>query len=113
MIGDLFFGIFGLASLIGIAFLFSSNRTKIDWRLVGTGILLQLIFAIFVLKVPGGEAVFNALSRFFVTIISFTFDGAEFVFGILSSQSDMEKILPADMKNMGFGFCWSHTCAQT
>lgn len=113
MIGDLFFGIFGLASLIGITFLFSSNRKKIDWRLVGTGILLQLIFAIFVLKVPGGETVFNALSRFFVRIISFTFDGAEFVFGILSSQSNMEKILPADMKNMGFGFLFAFQVLPT
>jgi CNT family concentrative nucleoside transporter len=113
MIVDLFFGIFGLTSLIGIAFIFSSNRKKVDWRLVGSGVLLQLIFAIFVIKVPGGEAVFNALSRFFVTIISFTFDGAEFVFGILSSQSSMEKVLPIDMQNKGFGFLFAFQVLPT
>jgi CNT family concentrative nucleoside transporter len=113
MIGDLFFGLFGLACLIGIAFLFSSNRKKIDWRLVGTGILIQLIFAIFVIKIPGGETVFNAISRFFVTIIGFTFDGAEFIFGILSSQSEMEKILPSDMQNRGFGFLFAFQVLPT
>lgn len=113
MIGDIFFGIFGLASLIGIAFIFSSNRKKVDWRLVGTGVSIQLLFAIFVIKIPGGEAVFNVLSRFFVTIISFTFDGAEFIFGVLSSQSSMEKILPVDMQNMGFGFLFAFQVLPT
>jgi len=113
MILDLLFGIFGLASLIGIAFLFSANRRKIDWRLVGVGILLQLTFAIFVLKIPGGELVFNALSRFFVTIINFTFEGAEFVFGILSSQANMEKVLPGELQNRGFGFLFAFQVLPT
>ncbi|UCF64691.1 MAG: NupC/NupG family nucleoside CNT transporter [bacterium] len=113
MILDLLFGLFGLASLIGIAFLFSANRHKIDWRLVGMGILLQLTFAIFVLKIPGGELVFNALSQFFVTIINFTFKGAEFVFGILSSQNNMEKVLPGELQNRGFGFLFAFQVLPT
>ena len=84
MIFDLVFALLGLICLLGIAFLFSGDRKKIDWRLVVTGILLQVVFAVFVLKIPGGELIFNALSRFFVTIISFTFQGAAFVFGFLS-----------------------------
>jgi len=91
MILDLVFGVFGLAVLIGIAFLFSNSKRRIDWRLVGIGIGLQLIFAIFVLLTPWGSTVFNALSQFFVTVIGFTFDGAEFVFGALSSQSKFQQ----------------------
>ncbi len=43
-------GIFGLALLIGIAFLISNNKKKINWRLVGSGFVLQIIFAILILR---------------------------------------------------------------
>ena len=113
MILDILFGLVGLAGLVGIAFLFSQNRRKIDWRLVGIGLLLQLIFALFVLKVPGGEDVFNLISRFFVTLINFTFEGAAFVFGILSSQEQMEQLLPVEMKNLGFAFIFAFQVLPT
>jgi CNT family concentrative nucleoside transporter len=41
---DILFGLFGLASLLGIAWAFSDNKRKVDWKLVGTGVLLQLGF---------------------------------------------------------------------
>ncbi|MEJ2048775.1 MAG: nucleoside transporter C-terminal domain-containing protein [Calditrichota bacterium] len=113
MISDFLFVIMGLLVLVGIAFIFSNNKRKIDWRLVGIGISLQLIFAIFVLIMPGGEYVFNALSKFFVTVINFTFDGANFVFGILSSQAQMDKILPVVMQNQGLGFIFAFQVLPT
>ncbi len=113
MITDILFVIMGLLVLIGIAYLFSNNKRKIDWRLVGVGISLQSVFAIFVLIVPGGEYVFDGLSKFFVTVINFTFEGAAFVFGILSSQAQMEKILPADLQNLGFGFIFAFQVLPT
>ena len=113
MVLDILFGLAGLACLVGIAFLFSQNRRKIDWRLVGTGLLLQLTFALFVLKVPGGEDVFNLISRFFVTLINFTFEGAAFVFGILSSQEQMEQLLPMELKNLGFAFIFAFQVLPT
>ena len=48
------FGLFGLVVLIGLAWLFSNNRRSVDWRLVATGITLQVAFAAVVLLVPGG-----------------------------------------------------------
>jgi len=113
MILDILFGILGLFCLVGIAFLFSENKRRINWRLVIIGIVLQLLFAIFVILVPGGELIFNAISKFFVTVINFTFDGAQFVFGILSSQEKFEKILPEDMRNMGFGFIFAFQVLPT
>ena len=53
-LGRIGFGLFGLAVLIGIAWLFSNNRRAVDWRLVVTGILLQIGFGERVLFQPRG-----------------------------------------------------------
>jgi CNT family concentrative nucleoside transporter len=54
------FGLFGLAVLIGIAWLASNNKGRVDWKLVATGVGLQIAFAALVLLVPGGKDVFDA-----------------------------------------------------
>ena len=59
MISSILFGLFGLSVLIGIAWVFSSNRGAVDWRLVLTGVGLQIGFAALVLLVPGGKDVFD------------------------------------------------------
>ena len=74
------FGLFGLAVLIGIAWLFSNNRRAVDWRLVLTGLSLQIAFAALVLLVPGGREVFDALGHGFVKILSFVTAGSTFIF---------------------------------
>jgi len=80
-IASIAFGLFGLAVLISIAFAFSSNKKSVDWKLVASGIGLQLAFAILVIIVPGGREFFEAISRIFVTVIGFATDGAIFIFG--------------------------------
>jgi CNT family concentrative nucleoside transporter len=82
------FGLFGLAVLVGIAWLFSNNKRAVDWRLVATGVALQIAFAALVLLVPGGRDVFDALGRGFVKILSFVNEGSKFIFG---SLMDTEK----------------------
>ena len=89
MIGTIAFGCFGLAVLISIAFSLSSNRKEVDWKLVISGIGLQLFFAILVILVPGGREFFEVLSRIFVTIIGFAMDGSAFIFGPLSDPSNL------------------------
>ncbi|MCZ8165977.1 nucleoside transporter C-terminal domain-containing protein [Silanimonas sp.] len=78
---QILFGLFGLAVLIGIAWLFSSNRRAVDWRLVGTGLALQIAFALFVLVTPWGETVFSWISAGFVALLGFTGAGASLIFG--------------------------------
>jgi len=95
MLGTIAFGILGLAVLLSIAFAFSDRRGAIDWRLVVTGIALQLVFAVLVILVPGGRQFFEALSAIFVKVISFALDGAAFIFGPL-----------ADPANLGFIFAF-------
>ena len=87
MLGGVFFGLFGLASLIGIAWVFSLNRRAVDWRLVLTGISLQIAFAALVLLVPGGKDVFDALGQGFVKVLSFVSAGSNFIFGGLMDTS--------------------------
>ncbi|MEM9301636.1 MAG: nucleoside transporter C-terminal domain-containing protein [Pseudomonadota bacterium] len=82
------FGLLGLATLVGVAWLFSSARGSVDWRTVVIGIGLQILFAIIVLKTSWGAAVFDGLARFFVTIIGFTQEGALFIFGDLAVQDN-------------------------
>ena len=77
------FGLFGLAVLIGIAWLFSNNKRRVDWKLVITGVSLQVAFAALVLLVPGGKDVFDSIGRGFVKILSFVNAGSTFIFGNL------------------------------
>ncbi|MGN7831869.1 NupC/NupG family nucleoside CNT transporter [Pseudoxanthomonas sp. 22568] len=86
-LGRIGFGLFGLVVLIGIAWLFSNNRRAVDWRLVVTGILLQIGFAAIVLLVPGGRDVFDWLGQGFVKVLSFVNEGSNFIFGGLMDTS--------------------------
>ncbi len=88
VLGRIGFGLFGLAVLVGIVWLFSNNRRAIDWKLVATGITLQIAFAALVLLVPGGREVFDWLGHGFVKILEFVKAGSGFIFG---SLMDTEK----------------------
>ncbi|HEX5756678.1 MAG TPA: nucleoside transporter C-terminal domain-containing protein [Arenimonas sp.] len=84
MISSILFGLFGLAVLLGIAWLFSGNRKAVDWQLVGAGLALQIVFACIVLLTSWGAGFFNWLSQGFVGLLGFTAQGAQFIFGDLA-----------------------------
>jgi concentrative nucleoside transporter, CNT family len=73
----------GMLALLGIAWLLSTNRRAIPWRIVAWGIGLQLVFALLILKTPLGEAVFAAVNNAVVALLGFTIEGAQFLFGNL------------------------------
>ena len=81
-------GLLGLITLILIAFLFSKNRKNIDWHLVWKGLLIQIVFAILILKVPIVQNGFEWISSVFVTILGFTREGSIFLFGDIISNTD-------------------------
>ena len=95
MISTIAYGLFGLAVLIGIAWSLSDRRDRVDWRLVLSGIGLQLAFAIIVILVPGGREFFDYFARFFVKIVEFALIGSRFIFGSL-----------ADIQEFGFVFAF-------
>lgn len=69
-----------MATLIGIAWLFSANRKAINWRLVFIGLGLQLILAFLVLEVTGVTLVVEWFSRAFLKVTQFTSAGTDFLF---------------------------------
>jgi len=77
---SVFRGIGGLFVLVIICYLLSTNRKKIDWKIVISGIFLQLIFALGVLKVPFVESIFDGISHFFLGVVEFTKAGTNFLF---------------------------------
>jgi concentrative nucleoside transporter, CNT family len=81
---DILRGILGITVVLGIAFLVSNNKRSINWRLVGLGLILQLVFAVFILKISYGQMFFDVISKEFVRVLGFTSTGAQFVFGDLA-----------------------------
>ena len=57
-------GILGMAVLIAIAWLFSSNRKAVNWKMVGTGLVFQLLLAIGILYVPFLNSLARDLSKY-------------------------------------------------
>jgi concentrative nucleoside transporter, CNT family len=86
-----FTGLIGIALILGIAYLLSNNRKAINLRLVGVGLLLQLVLAFFILKVPFGQVLFQKLGYYITKILSFSDRGAEFVFGALVKKEQMDR----------------------
>lgn len=86
---DQFISFFGLIVFIAIAYGLSSNRKFINWKTVLTGIGLQIIFGLFILKTPIGFQVFDLAKDFFQAILNYTNQGSRFIFG---SLSDTQKV---------------------
>ena len=74
-------GLLGMIVLILIAFSLSRNRKQINWSLVLKGILLQVVLALLILKVPFVEVGFDFISKAFVKVVDMAHEGALFVFG--------------------------------
>jgi CNT family concentrative nucleoside transporter len=73
-------GMLGMLVLIGLAWLFSSNRSAINWKVVLIGIAIQLILAIGILWIPPVQVFFELVGKLFVKILDFTYAGTEFLF---------------------------------
>lgn len=85
---DLLRGTLGVVLMLFICYLFSSDRKRINWRLVGIGIGMQVVLAILILKVPGVSVVFDQLAKFFQAVLEYTAAGSEFLFGGLVKDMD-------------------------
>ncbi len=75
-----FTGLIGIVVLLGIAFALSNNRKKINLRILGWGLGLQMVFAIFILKLPFGGILFGYLDKAVRKLISFSDAGSDFLF---------------------------------
>jgi CNT family concentrative nucleoside transporter len=71
---------FGIFFFILIAWGMSTNRRRVNWVLVAWGVGLQLLFAIIIFFVPGGEAAFDFATQAVKKLLDFTNEGADFIF---------------------------------
>ena len=91
-----FTGLFGIALILGLAFALSNNRRAINYRLVGSGLAIQLGLAVFILKTTVGQRLFAWLGAGITKILDFSKEGAAFVFGPLVNNDVMAKAFGAN-----------------
>jgi CNT family concentrative nucleoside transporter len=69
--------------MIAIAWLCSSDRRRVRWRVVGWGLLLQFALGVLLLKTPVGAVFFDAMNAIVGAFVGYTETGVRFVFGAL------------------------------
>ena len=96
---DRFVGVLGLFVFIMIAYLFSTNRSRINPRIIISGLLLQILLALLVLGIPALEItgplrpIFNWGNDTILALLQFTNAGSEFLFGELINQEKSGPII--------------------
>ena len=101
-----FQGIFGIILILAIAFLFSNNKKQINYRLVASGLGLQLLIGILVLKIPAVTSFFQLLGKAMGKIEQFSRQGAAFVYGGVGAMTPTGV---NDFVNGGFVFAFNVT----
>jgi CNT family concentrative nucleoside transporter len=105
----------GLASLIALAWLLSTHRRRVPWRVILWGVALQMLFALLVLKTGPGRAFFGLMNDVVITLLGFTEEGARFIFGDLV-RNNVPVGMPLGDPTMGpvppaAQSAWAHTGA--
>jgi CNT family concentrative nucleoside transporter len=81
-------GLLGIVAIFALAYAMSNNRKAINWRLVISGLLMQLCIAVFVLKVEAGQQLFRNIGDVITEILHYSDRGAGFVFGPLVTKPE-------------------------
>lgn len=74
----------GIFVLIGFAWVLSADKKNMNWRVIGWGIGLQILIALFIFVVPAGSKLFLVVNDIVVSILESASAGAKFVFGRLA-----------------------------
>ena len=101
-----FQGLIGIVVILMIAFLFSNNKKNINYRLVVSGLLLQLTIGFLILKIPAVTSFFQLLGRGMGKIEQFARAGAAFVYSGVAATTPTGV---ADFANGGFVFAFNVT----
>src|SRR5215470_15580450 len=79
--------LFGATVILGIGYVFSTNRRAINWVTIAWGLSLQVVFAFIVLKTSIGQVVFETVGGYITRLLGFSRVGAAFVFGPLGDST--------------------------
>ncbi len=90
-----FIGIIGIVVIFLIVFLMSNNRKAINYKTIVTGFILQILFAVFIFKVPLGQKMFLMIGLFIQKILDFATEGGLFVFGPLLQNTKLSELFGA------------------
>ena len=85
-------GLLGISFLILTTYLLSNNKKAINWKTATTGLILQLILAVGVLKISWVKMLFEGAGKVFVKILDFTMEGTKFLFGDLVSAENFGNV---------------------
>lgn len=80
-------GLIGIILILGIAYLFSNNKKRINYRLVISGLALQTIIAISIMKIKFVQLFFEQLGKGMQKIEQFAKSGVDFVYGGIAAVS--------------------------
>ena len=89
-------GILGLLTMLSLAYAFSTDRRAIRVKTVAWGLGLQIVFAIFVLRIDLGRRIFQVIGDAANRMLAYSFVGSQFIFGELGKQNS----------NVGFIFAF-------
>jgi len=79
-----FVSFLGLFLLMFCAWAISADRRRLNWRLIGWGVAVQLVFGAFIFLVPLGTRIFLFLSDAVVRVLDVAMEGGRFCFGVLT-----------------------------
>jgi len=82
-----FQGLIGIVLILAIAWMFSNNKKRINYKLVISGILLQIIIALLILKVSFVKLFFQKIGSIITHLEAFAKEGAGFVYGGLMADN--------------------------
>ncbi len=82
-----FTGVLGMAVILGLAWLFSTNRRSIKLKTIAWGLGLQLVLGFFVLRSDTGRWLFEQAGKYATKLLSFSYIGSAFVFGELGKTN--------------------------
>ncbi|MGB7284917.1 MAG: nucleoside transporter C-terminal domain-containing protein [Candidatus Acidiferrum sp.] len=99
-----FTGVLGLLAMLGLAYLFSTERKAIKLKTVLWGLGLQLSFAVFVLRVAAGRDLFQWAGQKVNLLLGYAFYGSQFVFGELGLPSAANANFAASPEHFVFAF---------
>lgn len=81
-------GILGIVTVLAVAYALSYDRKRIDWKLIGGGLIMQVIFALAVLYIPFVGTALEWMGKAFIKLMDFTQAGVGFLLGPYATKSN-------------------------
>lgn len=82
-----FISLFGILAIISILYFFSTDRDKVNKKMIARALIVQIIFAFFIVKFPIGQWIIEKISSFVTMVINFGYEGLSFLFGGLADSN--------------------------